>query len=110
MKKNKLDAVKGPKLNLKIGPFKFERGARVFVIQSRYQPRSSTNPMSLLFVQLKSNTPVLMCSVPGYDASWRVDDMAAELNKTISSIAIGEDCILSSLVFYISTFMGKITL
>ncbi|XP_030854690.1 cytoplasmic dynein 1 heavy chain 1 [Strongylocentrotus purpuratus] len=39
--------------------------------------------------ELKSNTPVLMCSVPGYDASWRVDDMAAELNKTISSIAIG---------------------
>ncbi|XP_072172912.1 cytoplasmic dynein 1 heavy chain 1-like [Diadema setosum] len=39
--------------------------------------------------ELKSNTPVLMCSVTGYDASWRVDDMAAELNKTITSIAIG---------------------
>ena len=24
--------------------------------------------------QLKANTPVLMCSVPGYDASSRVDE------------------------------------
>lgn len=38
---------------------------------------------------MKSNTPVLMCSVPGHDASGRVDDLAAELGKTISSIAIG---------------------
>lgn len=39
--------------------------------------------------QLNSNTPALLCSVPGYDASGRVDDLAAELNKQISSIAIG---------------------
>ena len=25
--------------------------------------------------QMKANTPVLMCSVPGYDASSRVDDL-----------------------------------
>lgn len=30
-----------------------------------------------------------MCSVPGYDASSRVDDLAAELGKGITSIAIG---------------------
>lgn len=39
--------------------------------------------------QLTSNTPALLCSVPGFDASGRVDDLAAELNKRISSIAIG---------------------
>lgn len=39
--------------------------------------------------QIKSNTPVLMCSVPGYDASGRVDDLAAELGKSITSIAMG---------------------
>lgn len=39
--------------------------------------------------QLNSNTPALLCSVPGFDASGRVDDLAAELNKQISSIAIG---------------------
>jgi len=39
--------------------------------------------------QVESGTPILMCSVPGYDASSRVDDLAAELNKPVTSIAIG---------------------
>lgn len=39
--------------------------------------------------QLRANVPALLCSVPGFDASSRVDDLAAELNKQISSIAIG---------------------
>lgn len=39
--------------------------------------------------QLNCSTPALLCSVPGFDASGRVDDLAAELNKQISSIAIG---------------------
>jgi len=39
--------------------------------------------------QVESGHPVLMCSVPGYDASSRVDDLAAELNKPVTSIAIG---------------------
>ena len=39
--------------------------------------------------QLNCNTPALLCSVPGYDASGRVDDLAVDLNKQISSIAIG---------------------
>lgn len=30
-----------------------------------------------------------MCSVPGYDASGWVDDLAAELGKQLTSIAIG---------------------
>ena len=39
--------------------------------------------------ELNSNTPALLCSVPGFDASGRVDDLATETNKQISSIAIG---------------------
>lgn len=39
--------------------------------------------------QLTACTPALLCSVPGFDASGRVDDLATELNKQISSIAIG---------------------
>lgn len=39
--------------------------------------------------EIKASVPVLLCSVPGFDASSRVDDLAAELNKQISSIAIG---------------------
>lgn len=39
--------------------------------------------------QIRASVPALLCSVPGFDASSRVDDLAAELNKPISSIAIG---------------------
>jgi dynein heavy chain 1 len=39
--------------------------------------------------QVSPSTPLLMCSVPGYDASSRVDDLAAEMNKPVTSIAIG---------------------
>ncbi|XP_073494500.1 cytoplasmic dynein 1 heavy chain 1 isoform X2 [Phyllobates terribilis] len=39
--------------------------------------------------EVKPNTPVLMCSVPGYDASSRVEDLAAEQNTQTTSIAIG---------------------
>ncbi|KFM80266.1 Dynein heavy chain, cytoplasmic, partial [Stegodyphus mimosarum] len=44
---------------------------------------------SIVENEVKSNTPVLMCSVPGYDASGRVDDLATELIKSITSIAMG---------------------
>lgn len=40
---------------------------------------------------MKPNTPVLMCSVPGYDASGHVEDLAAEQNTQITSIAIGKN-------------------
>ncbi|XP_065449670.1 cytoplasmic dynein 1 heavy chain 1-like isoform X1 [Chrysemys picta bellii] len=39
--------------------------------------------------EVKPNTPVLMCSVPGYDASDYVEDLATEQNTQITSIAIG---------------------
>uniref|UniRef100_A0A8C8JGC9 Cytoplasmic dynein 1 heavy chain 1 n=1 Tax=Oncorhynchus tshawytscha TaxID=74940 RepID=A0A8C8JGC9_ONCTS len=39
--------------------------------------------------EVKPSTPVLMCSVPGYDASGLVRDLAAEENKHITSISIG---------------------
>lgn len=44
---------------------------------------------SIVEKEVKATNPVLMCSVPGYDASGRVDDLAAELNKNLTSIAIG---------------------
>ena len=43
-------------------------------------------------LQIRGNTPILMCSVPGYDASGRVDDLAAELgSRGLSSVAIGSE-------------------
>uniref|UniRef100_A0A8C5Q446 AAA+ ATPase domain-containing protein n=1 Tax=Leptobrachium leishanense TaxID=445787 RepID=A0A8C5Q446_9ANUR len=40
-------------------------------------------------IEVKPSTPILMCSVPGYDASGRGEDLAAEQNTQITSIAIG---------------------
>lgn len=39
--------------------------------------------------EMKATNPILMCSVPGYDASGRVDDLATELGKNLTAIAIG---------------------
>jgi len=39
--------------------------------------------------EIKASEPVLMCALPGYDASSRVVDCAAQLNVQITSIAIG---------------------
>lgn len=39
--------------------------------------------------QIKSCTPVLLCSVTGFDASSRVDDLATQQGKQCTRIAIG---------------------
>ncbi|XP_061071720.1 cytoplasmic dynein 1 heavy chain 1 isoform X1 [Conger conger] len=44
---------------------------------------------SIVDSEVKPGIPVLMCSVPGYDASGLVRDLAAEQNKHITSISIG---------------------
>ncbi|VDP01524.1 unnamed protein product [Soboliphyme baturini] len=43
----------------------------------------------LVETEVSSQTPVLLCSAPGYDASGRVSDLAVELSKGITPIAIG---------------------
>ena len=47
-----------------------------------------------LSYQVKANTPVLLSSVTGYDASSRVDDLATQLKKQCTSIAIGKDSVV----------------
>lgn len=42
-----------------------------------------------------------MCGMPGYDVSGQVEDLAAELNKQISAVAIG-----SSILALISIYLG----
>lgn len=44
---------------------------------------------TIVETELSANVPALLCSVPGFDASSRVDDLAAEKGKQIASIAIG---------------------
>jgi dynein heavy chain 1 len=47
------------------------------------------NLVNIVNDEIKCNTPILLCSVPGYDASGRVDDLAANQGKQCTSIAIG---------------------
>ena len=39
--------------------------------------------------EVRPSAPVLLCSVSGYDASGRIDDLAAEMGRPVTSIAIG---------------------
>ncbi|XP_064623935.1 cytoplasmic dynein 1 heavy chain 1-like isoform X3 [Lineus longissimus] len=61
----------------------------IFGQQFMLQAEQELNLGSIVENEIKAHTPILMCSVPGYDASGRVDDLATELNKAITSIAIG---------------------
>lgn len=39
--------------------------------------------------EVGSSTPLALCSVPGYDASYRVDNLVAETNMRCTSVAMG---------------------
>lgn len=61
------------------------------VLGEHFMPKAENelNFADVVDIELQASIPALLCSVPGFDASSRVDDLAAELNKQISSIAIG---------------------
>ncbi|EGG19081.1 cytoplasmic dynein heavy chain [Cavenderia fasciculata] len=50
---------------------------------------SAVVPRKVIEKESKAMSPLLLCSVPGYDASSVVDDLAAELRKPYKSWAIG---------------------
>ncbi|KAF9983125.1 Cytoplasmic dynein 1 heavy chain 1, partial [Modicella reniformis] len=39
--------------------------------------------------EVKSNTPISLCSVPGHDAAYRVDNLAQEQGAKVASVAMG---------------------
>ncbi|KAG9288876.1 hypothetical protein G9A89_001252 [Geosiphon pyriformis] len=39
--------------------------------------------------EIQPSTPISLCSVPGYDASYRVDNLVAEVNARCTSVAMG---------------------
>ena len=45
------------------------------------------------FVQKESNAnePIILCSTPGYDASSKVDDLAAKMRQPYKALAMGSD-------------------
>lgn len=48
-----------------------------------------TNLQEIIEQEATGKNPVLLCSVTGYDASNKVEDLAVELHKDFTSIAIG---------------------
>ncbi|OXA50597.1 Dynein heavy chain, cytoplasmic [Folsomia candida] len=59
------------------------------VLGSDFIPPEDVNLSSIVESEVTSRTPVLLCSAPGFDASGRVDDLAAQKSQTLVSIAIG---------------------
>ena len=48
------------------------------------------NLASIVEEEIESKTPVILASVVGFDASGRVDDLAAQLSKQCTAVAMGE--------------------
>jgi dynein heavy chain 1 len=48
-----------------------------------------TNLHEIIECEVTSRTPVLLCSATGFDASGKIEDLAVELNREVTSIAIG---------------------
>lgn len=44
---------------------------------------------TIVDTEIKASTPILMCSVTGFDASGKVEDLAAETSRPLVAIAIG---------------------
>jgi len=54
-----------------------------------YAAEQEMDMVSVVEKEIKAQTPMLLCSAPGYDVSSRVDDLVAMTNKQITSIALG---------------------
>ncbi|KAJ1675219.1 dynein heavy chain, partial [Spiromyces aspiralis] len=50
---------------------------------------SELNLAALVKDEVSSRTPIALCSVPGHDASYRVESLAAETRARIQSVAMG---------------------
>ena len=50
---------------------------------------AEVNLQELILQETKASTPIAFCSVPGYDASYRVEAFAKENGRKISAVALG---------------------
>ncbi|KAI9031438.1 dynein heavy chain [Hyaloraphidium curvatum] len=50
---------------------------------------AEVNLQELVLREVKSSTPIAFCSVPGYDASYRVEAFARENGRKLSAVALG---------------------
>ncbi|CAG8454634.1 4044_t:CDS:10, partial [Ambispora gerdemannii] len=44
---------------------------------------------AMVMNEINPSTPISLCSVPGYDASYRIDNLVAEVNARCTSVAMG---------------------
>jgi len=54
-----------------------------------WQGRALSNLAEVTNMEITSTVPLLLCSAPGHDVSGRVEAMARELGKELSSVAMG---------------------
>lgn len=50
---------------------------------------AEVNLQEMVFNEVKASTPIAFCSIPGYDASYRVETFARENGKKFASVALG---------------------
>lgn len=59
------------------------------VFEKNFFSLSEFNFQALVMEEISGNTPVALCSVPGYDASYRVDSLVADTGSRCTSVAMG---------------------
>ncbi|KAI8328287.1 dynein heavy chain [Blakeslea trispora] len=59
------------------------------VFDAEFMNTGELNLNQIVFEEVGSSTPLALCSVPGYDASYRVDNLVSESNNRCTSVAMG---------------------
>ncbi|KAI7869607.1 dynein heavy chain [Mucor mucedo] len=59
------------------------------IFDSEFMNSGELNLQQIVMEEVGSATPLAFCSVPGYDASYRVDNLVAENNTRCTSVAMG---------------------
>lgn len=59
------------------------------IFDSEFMNSGELNLQQIVMEEVGSATPLAFCSVPGYDASYRVDNLVSENNTRCTSVAMG---------------------
>ncbi|CEG69843.1 Putative Dynein heavy chain [Rhizopus microsporus] len=59
------------------------------IFDGEFMNTGELNLQQIVTEEVGSSTPLALCSVPGYDASYRVDNLVAETNNRCTSVAMG---------------------
>lgn len=59
------------------------------IFDDDFMDTGELNLQQIVLEEVGSSTPLALCSVPGYDASYRVDNLCTETNSRCTSVAMG---------------------